>query len=139
MIRRPPRSTLFPYTTLFRSLLVGGRALLEGGLALVQIHAPVGEVAFQRLTGLDELFLGGEREALACLLEQPLALPRRRGGGPPPEPSAHDEDGRPRGKRASENGRNEAEPVGHSDLSPASERPTGSRRELSVFGDRFSV
>src|SRR3712207_6579533 len=25
MIRRPPRSTLFPYTTLFRSLLVGGQ------------------------------------------------------------------------------------------------------------------
>src|SRR3989442_9704761 len=24
MIRRPPRSTLFPYTTLFRSLLLGG-------------------------------------------------------------------------------------------------------------------
>src|SRR2546430_9092876 len=24
MIRRPPRSTLFPYTTLFRSLLAGG-------------------------------------------------------------------------------------------------------------------
>src|SRR3712207_8993800 len=24
MIRRPPRSTLFPYTTLFRSVLVGG-------------------------------------------------------------------------------------------------------------------
>src|SRR2546430_5653822 len=24
MIRRPPRSTLFPYTTLFRSLKVGG-------------------------------------------------------------------------------------------------------------------
>src|SRR3712207_7452578 len=24
MIRRPPRSTLFPYTTLFRSLAVGG-------------------------------------------------------------------------------------------------------------------
>src|SRR3712207_8489528 len=29
MIRRPPRSTLFPYTTLFRSL----RADLAGGLA----------------------------------------------------------------------------------------------------------
>src|SRR3712207_8757902 len=35
MIRRPPRSTLFPYTTLFRSLLpgqplhVGGQAGLE--------------------------------------------------------------------------------------------------------------
>src|SRR5256885_10211847 len=26
MIRRPPRSTLFPYTTLFRSLPVGGTA-----------------------------------------------------------------------------------------------------------------
>src|SRR5256885_5327523 len=25
MIRRPPRSTLFPYTTLFRSLFQGGR------------------------------------------------------------------------------------------------------------------
>src|SRR3712207_8587303 len=29
MIRRPPRSTLFPYTTLFRS--VGGRRGQEGG------------------------------------------------------------------------------------------------------------
>src|SRR5258708_15174134 len=34
MIRRPPRSTLFPYTTLFRSLLlaVGGAALLGAGV-----------------------------------------------------------------------------------------------------------
>src|SRR2546425_5994259 len=35
MIRRPPRSTLFPYTTLFRSvilrLLLGGGAEREGG------------------------------------------------------------------------------------------------------------
>src|SRR5258708_18342286 len=28
MIRRPPRSTLFPYTTLFRSGLVGGVVVL---------------------------------------------------------------------------------------------------------------
>src|SRR2546430_4549259 len=28
MIRRPPRSTLFPYTTLFRSTLAGGFALV---------------------------------------------------------------------------------------------------------------
>src|SRR5688572_31330809 len=27
MIRRPPRSTLFPYTTLFRSVIVGDRTL----------------------------------------------------------------------------------------------------------------
>src|SRR2546426_10832029 len=31
MIRRPPRSTLFPYTTLFRSLLVAG-----GGYLLIR-------------------------------------------------------------------------------------------------------
>src|SRR5260370_35642959 len=31
MIRRPPRSTLFPYTTLFRSLL-GGRGTVWGAL-----------------------------------------------------------------------------------------------------------
>src|SRR3989442_4289671 len=29
MIRRPPRSTLFPYTTLFRSALAGVGAMLE--------------------------------------------------------------------------------------------------------------
>src|SRR3712207_7458229 len=30
MIRRPPRSTLFPYTTLFRSQLVGPLEVLPG-------------------------------------------------------------------------------------------------------------
>src|SRR2546426_1298998 len=29
MIRRPPRSTLFPYTTLFRSLVTNGDARLQ--------------------------------------------------------------------------------------------------------------
>src|SRR2546426_4279144 len=31
MIRRPPRSTLFPYTTLFRSVVLHERVLLELG------------------------------------------------------------------------------------------------------------
>src|SRR3712207_8992691 len=31
MIRRPPRSTLFPYTTLFRSHRVGGRRVVGDG------------------------------------------------------------------------------------------------------------
>src|SRR5256885_9134880 len=35
MIRRPPRSTLFPYTTLFRS----GQVIIECGLAAKQFHA----------------------------------------------------------------------------------------------------
>src|SRR2546429_7190338 len=33
MIRRPPRSTLFPYTTLFRSLRWYVQTLARGGLA----------------------------------------------------------------------------------------------------------
>src|SRR5256885_9624927 len=36
MIRRPPRSTLFPYTTLFRSLIDGGRGQLNVGLKVLQ-------------------------------------------------------------------------------------------------------
>src|SRR5258708_24753450 len=36
MIRRPPRSTLFPYTTLFRSLLLGTRCT-NGSLHLLDL------------------------------------------------------------------------------------------------------
>src|SRR3989442_7815629 len=42
MIRRPPRSTLFPYTTLFRSLLFGVTAtdpLTFGGVTLLLVGA----------------------------------------------------------------------------------------------------
>src|SRR3712207_8440663 len=55
MIRRPPRSTLFPYTTLFRSELgqarVGGReAQRSSGLPLVAgvLHVVVGRVDLER-------------------------------------------------------------------------------------------
>src|SRR3712207_7379791 len=37
MIRRPPRSTLFPYTTLFRSRIVG--SLEDADLDVVRGHA----------------------------------------------------------------------------------------------------
>src|SRR5688572_31815404 len=37
MIRRPPRSTLFPYTTLFRSYL-HGRGLLHGDLSPANVR-----------------------------------------------------------------------------------------------------
>src|SRR3712207_8554165 len=38
MIRRPPRSTLFPYTTLFRSIWVGkaGKLLAKNGIGVGQ-------------------------------------------------------------------------------------------------------
>src|SRR3712207_8114249 len=37
MIRRPPRSTLFPYTTLFRSPVPGVRVGADGPLRLVRL------------------------------------------------------------------------------------------------------
>src|SRR3712207_8648199 len=39
MIRRPPRSTLFPYTTLFRSLVLAARLQSEG--AHVRVYDPI--------------------------------------------------------------------------------------------------
>src|SRR2546429_5197124 len=66
MIRRPPRSTLFPYTTLFRShdFLVD-RARLDGvhRLALeLAIALPQGEIAEHRLPR--------ERIEIVALVEQ---------------------------------------------------------------------
>src|SRR5260370_19130796 len=42
MIRRPPRSTLFPYTTLFRSHTTTGAALVSGVNRMVHGHCPFG-------------------------------------------------------------------------------------------------
>src|SRR3712207_9451861 len=39
MIRRPPRSTLFPYTTLFRSIIIA-LALIVGGTATLYMAYP---------------------------------------------------------------------------------------------------
>src|SRR3712207_8792362 len=39
MIRRPPRSTLFPYTTLFRSVRPGGRAAERERAAVAEYPA----------------------------------------------------------------------------------------------------
>src|SRR5258708_32087251 len=57
MIRRPPRSTLFPYTTLFRSLVgitgVGGGSLVTPALTLFGIHPAVAvgtDLAFAGIT-----------------------------------------------------------------------------------------
>src|SRR5688572_31536144 len=40
MMRRPTRSTLFPYTTLFRSLLREKEIALEQGIAGIAEHRP---------------------------------------------------------------------------------------------------
>src|SRR2546430_13202337 len=52
MIRRPPRSTLFPYTTLFRSLAIvlAGVGQPEAlGLGVVDLHRPELPRASQRV------------------------------------------------------------------------------------------
>src|SRR2546422_7230817 len=55
MIRRPPRSTLFPYTTLFRSLGVMVFAVLDRGWPCAALVAPVamgaGDLVLRRLPG----------------------------------------------------------------------------------------
>src|SRR3712207_4537455 len=94
MIRRPPRSTLFPYTTLFRSVAAqGGEGVAEhqggGGLADPALAADDGDRAAAGHRGLgpgDELALGplgragAEVDAAAAqpVDEAPPAVP---GGG----------------------------------------------------------
>src|SRR5256885_17098272 len=63
MIRRPPRSTLFPYTTLFRSGLGLGalRDLVEVGVIKPQCLA-VGDDGLLERLGVDEPELAGTLE-----------------------------------------------------------------------------
>src|ERR1035438_1933651 len=58
MIRLPPISTLFPYTTLFRSILVGGtkfyeRAEIKDALAYLRLaNNPSDDVSFRRVVNV---------------------------------------------------------------------------------------
>src|SRR3712207_6985091 len=52
MIRRPPRSTLFPYTTLFRSDLAQEVGFAAGDFVLLGI-AVVGRAAFDHVGDID--------------------------------------------------------------------------------------
>src|SRR5260370_19403393 len=92
MIRRPPRSTLFPYTTLFRSALavarVGGQAAVLGvvgtGLGVAGQHfvgvlageGILGELAAMLGRALEEAFVA--QEAIAVVGRQ---LQRKPVGG----------------------------------------------------------
>src|SRR3712207_8338985 len=72
MIRRPPRSTLFPYTTLFRSLAQGadkqdsGQVDLEAFVAYMDRFSPVSPDLTQRSVGvrvLDQPADGSDRKS----------------------------------------------------------------------------
>src|SRR2546422_7292430 len=65
MIRRPPRSTLFPYTTLFRSLLNYSLPCARAGVWVSGIPIPsqVGaRVSFRLVEGRAELVEGRSEE-----------------------------------------------------------------------------
>src|SRR3712207_7614421 len=64
MIRRPPRSTLFPYTTLFRSVLLKGDATVVAG--------PDG-TAYVNATGTPWLATAGTGDVLSGILGSLLA------------------------------------------------------------------
>src|SRR3712207_8177224 len=77
MIRRPPRSTLFPYTTLFRSAVGGGEDLVWHAEVVRRAHPPVlgagkppvgVEVAHQMGRGLQQR--GGHLLPLAGLRDR---------------------------------------------------------------------
>src|SRR3989442_4836209 len=113
MIRRPPRSTLFPYTTLFRSLLdlrpdlldpaldllgVAG-ALDDRGVVLVHDHllgpAEVLELEVLELDPevlRDRLAAGQGRDVLQHGLAAVAGTPRPSGGASEraPQPAHHD-------------------------------------------------
>src|SRR2546427_6215124 len=64
MIRRPPRSTLFPYTTLFRSVVGPGRVV---GQRLVE-HPDVAKIGF---TGSTEIGRGVMQGAAGAVKRGP--------------------------------------------------------------------
>src|SRR5258707_2533417 len=70
MIRRPPRSTLFPYTTLFRSLGCETKAARHGHpeRAAVLLGVLNRRLSWRRITGVEVLLI--EREPTVAALEE---------------------------------------------------------------------
>src|SRR2546423_14918730 len=87
MIRRPPRSTLFPYTTLFRSLLLGhGERLLDVGM-LARSKRQGGVAGVAVVTGRHhdrvDLAIAKQLARVGGRLAKPVSPGERLGGGAP--------------------------------------------------------
>src|SRR3712207_8273554 len=73
MMRRPPRSTLFPYTTLFRSSAIGDADARVRALSALAPHLPpalqpgVLEAALQTTSAIDDSFAFARAEVLRKL------------------------------------------------------------------------
>src|ERR1043165_8456946 len=93
MIRRPPRSTLFPYTTLFRSLEHLEKRLRRQVFGVVpvahaQVQIAVDAVEMHQVEGFERLSIASLRE-----IDQPTEIGRGRGdsrGHLPPLPGRAD-------------------------------------------------
>src|SRR3989475_3376213 len=87
MIRRPPRSTLFPYTTLFRSVHHVIRPALEEGQVVVADRFDLSTIAYQvaggglpaaDVTQAIRLATGGLVPDVTLVLDVPVELGRER-------------------------------------------------------------
>src|SRR5256886_17423240 len=73
MIRRPPRSTLFPYTTLFRSVGVAADMALaspqpEPETALLYVYSPEVDPTSEQFDTEDDPQFGGDPTTMVDLL-----------------------------------------------------------------------
>src|SRR6185436_7166673 len=80
MIRRPPRSTLFPYTTLFRSWMRGELQVFEEHLYTEQLQVALRTAinAFPRQPGSPTVLLTtfpAEQHGLGLLMVEALLVP----------------------------------------------------------------
>src|SRR3712207_7228207 len=95
MIRRPPRSTLFPYTTLFRSPAAGGEYIPMMGTK-IRNFVPLPDLSLEELVPKDNFYRRLERseehtselqsrQYLVCrlLLEKKHKAPLPAGDRPP--------------------------------------------------------
>src|SRR2546430_13773184 len=115
MIRRPPRSTLFPYTTLFRSVDHGVDQLLDFGLQLVA-HGCTSQTAT-----VPEIPLRANWPSVGSA-QQNHGSVRRGGRGPPGGRAPSRRRGAPPGSSASRRG-----PVDRAGTAPPAAAPPAAR------------
>src|SRR2546430_9219950 len=68
MIRRPPRSTLFPYTTLFRSTVGGGIRSVDDMQGMLRAGADKVSINSAALATPDLIRAGAERFGSQCIV-----------------------------------------------------------------------